>query len=111
MPSPPSERRLAVVFTPDAVNDVDEAFAYITPRNRQAASGLLAALRATTEQLRDFPLIGVQLPQDEDGLVAPGARFVVVEPYVLFYRVGEEAIVVLRLLHSRRDRLGDLLGG
>jgi toxin ParE1/3/4 len=111
MPSPPSEPRLTVVFTPDAVNDVDEAFAYITSRNRRAARCLLTALRAATEQLRDFPCIGAQFPHAEDGFVAPGVRFVVVEPYLLFYRVGEEAVVVLRILHSRRDGLGELLGG
>ena len=58
--------------------------------------------------LREFPLLGAPLVAAEDDPVEPGLRFVVVEPYLLFYRALEDDVVILRILHARRDSLGEL---
>ncbi|MDG3002534.1 type II toxin-antitoxin system RelE/ParE family toxin [Paludisphaera mucosa] len=45
-----------------------------------------------------FPLI-IQIRED----LAPALRCFAVRPYVAFYRVEADSIVVLRLIHGRRD--------
>ncbi len=104
-----SDRR-AVRFTPAAADDLDAAFAYVSEHDRSAASALLTRLQEAVQRLADFPEMGVALPPEDFELIAVGIRFVVVEPYLVFYRVTDAAIVVLRVLHSRRDSLGELLG-
>lgn len=104
-----SERSLPVRFTPAAAGDLDAAFAYIGARNRPAAAVLLQRLQDAVTRLADFPEMGAELPPDEFELLRPGARVIIVEPYAVFYRVTRSAVVVLRVLHTRRDHLGELL--
>ncbi|MDZ4655060.1 MAG: type II toxin-antitoxin system RelE/ParE family toxin [Coriobacteriia bacterium] len=102
--------RRTILFTPAAADDLDAAFAYVSERDRTAAAALLARLQDTVQHLADFPEMGVALSHEDFELIAPGVRFVVEEPYLVFYRVTDTAVVVLRILHSRRDSLGELLG-
>jgi plasmid stabilization system protein ParE len=53
--------------------------------------------------------MGAPLSPEEYELPRPGIRFVVVEPYAIFYRTTADAVIVLRILHLRRDFLGELL--
>lgn len=99
-----------VLLTPAAGNDLDQAFGYVGERNAQAAARLLGELRQAVLRLGEFPELGVALSAEEYEVVAPGVRFVVVEPYAVFYRVGPEAVIVLRVLHTRRGYLAELLG-
>jgi toxin ParE1/3/4 len=108
MPRRRSERLLAVLITPAAGADLDEAFAYITPRNASASRDLLERLKSATDRLREFPLLGAAVPSERFEMLDAGIRFVVVEPYLVFYRVRDREIVVLRVLHARRDALGEL---
>ena len=105
----PNRRSQPVRLTATAGDDLDGAFAYISERNRGAAVGLLGRLRHVVTSLADFPDLGVMLSPEDFELIAPGIRFLVVEPYVVFYRVSTDGVVVLRILHSRRDFLGELL--
>jgi toxin ParE1/3/4 len=102
--------RLPVRLTPAAADDLDEAFAYVTTRNRAAATTFLRRLEQAVELLGELPEMGAPLAPEEFELVAPGVRFVVVEPYVIFYRFADAGVIVLRVLHARRDSLGELLG-
>ena len=104
------ERIRPVVLTRAAADDLDEAFAYVAKRRRAAALGLLDEIRSAVLRLGEFPDMGATLSSDEYELLEPGIRFVVVEPYAVFYRVSADAVTVLRVLHLRRDFLGELLG-
>lgn len=105
----PAPRR-PIRFTPAAAWDMDEAFAYISAENRGAAAALLSRLRVAVERLAEFPEIGVALHAEDFELVTPGIRFLVVEPYLVFYRTVSDDVIILRILHSRRDSLDELLG-
>lgn len=98
------------MLTPAAADDLDEAFAYVAERNRRAALDSLARIEAAVRMLGELPDMGAPLAPEEYELLRPGIRFVVVEPYAIFYRVSVEAVTVLRILHLRRDFLGELLG-
>lgn len=105
-----SSPALQIRFTPLAATDLDEAFAYIDARNATAARELLADLRERIERLSRFPELGVLLSPEEYVFIEPGIRFITVEPYIVFYRIGAADVMVMRILHSRRDALGELLG-
>ena len=60
--------------------------------------------------MADCPDLGVTLSLEDYTLVTPGIRFLVVNPYVVYYRKIEDSVVILRILHSRRDYLDELLG-
>jgi toxin ParE1/3/4 len=107
---PSRHRPLPVRMTPAAVEDLEVAFAYVEERNRRAAHELLSQFRETLSQLGEFPQIGAPLSPQEFELLEPGVRLVVVQPYVVFYRMRSDEVVVLRILHARRDSLGELLG-
>ena len=107
--APRGRRPLDVRFAPFAAADLDEAFAYVDARNKTAAEELLGRLRESVERLADFPDTGVTLSPEDYEFVAPGIRFIAVDPYVVFYRVRDHDVVVLRILHSRRDALDELM--
>lgn len=102
-------RRARVVLAPAAASDLDEAFAYVAERNRPAALESLARIEAAVRRLGEFPDMGSPLSPEEFELLQPGIRFAVVEPYAVFYRASGDAVTVLRILHLRRDFLGELL--
>ncbi|MBN2847165.1 MAG: type II toxin-antitoxin system RelE/ParE family toxin [Coriobacteriia bacterium] len=104
------KRSRRVVLTRAAADDLNEAFAYVAERNRRAAHESLDRTQAALKNLGEFPDMGAPLSPEEFELVEPGVRFVVAEPYAVFYRVSNEAVIVLRILHLRRDFLGELLG-
>ncbi len=105
----PNRTPLPIRFTPLASDDLEEAFAYVETHDRPAASELLDRLRSSIGRLADFPNVGVALSSENYELVTPGVRFLTVEPYIVFYRSLDSGVVVLRILHSRRDALGELL--
>ncbi|MCK8114808.1 type II toxin-antitoxin system RelE/ParE family toxin [Anaerosoma tenue] len=103
-------RSLRVVLTRAAADDLDEAFAYVAERNRQAALDTLTRVETAVRTLGEFPDMGAPLSSEEYGLLPAGIRFVVVEPYAIFYRASADTVTVLRILHLRRDFLGEMLG-
>ena len=105
-----SRPKRSVKLTRAAVGDLDEAFAYVNAKNRSAAVALLQRLQQAVRRRADFPELGAQLPAEDFEMVTPGIRFLIAEPYAAFYRESAGQVVVLRILHSRRDYLGELLG-
>jgi toxin ParE1/3/4 len=42
-------------------------------------------------------------PDEGETNYLPGMRSALADPYVVFYRVGTDAIEIIRVLHGRRD--------
>lgn len=103
-------QRNKVVYTPAAVDDMDEIFSYISQDNISAAENLLGKLDQQIKELSSFPNMGNVLSDDEYTLVQRGYRFIVVHPYIVFYRIISDAVVIYRILHGRRDYLRELFG-
>jgi plasmid stabilization system protein ParE len=59
---------------------------------------------AKIEPVGEFP--GIGSPRDDFG---PGTRVSAVRPYLIFYTVADDVVVVLRVLHAARDINPDLL--
>jgi len=99
-----------IKISDDAYYDIEEMFSYISADNKNAASDLRKRIYTGIKGLKDFPFKypAVQL---ED---APGAqrgyRYMTVNPYIVFYRVMDDSIIVARVLHSRQNWLHLLFG-
>ncbi|MEW9051575.1 MAG: type II toxin-antitoxin system RelE/ParE family toxin [Neobacillus sp.] len=97
-----------IKYTPAAVDDLDEIFSYISRDNVIAAENLLMTLDTKIGQLADFPNLGSVLSEEKYTIVERGYRFIVVHPYLVFYRIIADSIIIHRILHGRRDYLREL---
>jgi len=95
---------LKVFFTALAERDLDEVYQYISLDNADAAAEIVIRVIDASDGLAAFPNIG------RPGRV-PGTRELVVggTPFIAVYRVRENEVTVLRVLHGAR-RWGDIRG-
>ncbi|WP_206812225.1 type II toxin-antitoxin system RelE/ParE family toxin [Paradesulfitobacterium ferrireducens] len=97
-----------IKYTPIAIDDMDEIFSYISKDNVTSAEILLEKITAGISRLDEFPNMGSVMSDEEYTLVASGYRFIVIQPYLVFYRIIDDTIVIHRILHGRRDYLREL---
>jgi toxin ParE1/3/4 len=91
--------RLAVFWSPEAEKDLLEIWSYLADQaSPPIADTQLNAIEGACAKLEHWPHSGRQ----RDNLL-PGLRSVVAFPYVIFYRVRDERVEVVRVLHGRRD--------
>jgi toxin ParE1/3/4 len=86
------------LISPLAEADLEEIWQYIARDNRTAADHLHATFRDKFLMLANRPLLG---ERRED--LRPNLRAFTVGRYVIYYRPSEDAIEVIRVLHSARD--------
>lgn len=79
---------------------------YIAERNPAAAARLLQALHRRWDLLTSQPFSG----KGRDDL-RPGARCVVVGQYLSLYRVTDQGVEIVRVLHGKRDLATEHLEG
>ena len=86
-----------VRWSEEATTDLVEIIDYIEQRNAAAAQSLYAAIVHSAENLPLMPYLF------RPGRVA-GTREHVVHPnYIVVYQVGDKAVDILRVLHSRQQ--------
>jgi len=86
-------------FSARAIEQLEDALAYIAQDDPAAAGRLCDAIHKRLGLLKEYPLSGRMLP--ERG--RPGTREVVVRPYRIVYRITEEEVYVVAVAHGRRD--------
>ena len=90
-----------VIIARSALRDLEQIRAYIARDNPAAAETFCLKLLDQAKSLRTFP--------ERGGVIAerPGARFVMVYPYLVIYRMDEQAatVRVLRFWHGARERV------
>ncbi|WP_348641972.1 type II toxin-antitoxin system RelE/ParE family toxin [Mesorhizobium sp. B2-4-19] len=74
-------------------------------RQRGRSRSAARPFEARWQQLASFPSSGA--PRDD---IAPGIRHLVVGDYLTLYRVNDDVIEILRVLHGRRNIEADDLG-
>ena len=94
---------MRIVWFRSAIADLEEARAYIANDDPEAARRVASSVVRAVDRLARRPALG------RPGRV-PGTRELVVagSPYVIPYRVRDDAVEILRVLHARRrwpDRL------
>jgi toxin ParE1/3/4 len=97
-------RRLRLVTTPLAQNDIDEHALFIAGDNLDAGLHFLDAIDRARDELARHPEIGAARRFDSPALsglrVWPVPRL---EHWLIFYRIDEEELTVVRVLHGARD--------
>ncbi|QTH41785.1 type II toxin-antitoxin system RelE/ParE family toxin [Cohnella sp. LGH] len=88
-----------IKYTPAAVDDMDEIFSYISQDNVAAAEELLERINRQISSLADFSNRGSMLSDEEYAIIQRGYRFIVVSPYLVFYRLVENTVIIYRILH------------
>ncbi len=89
---------LEVIVSPRAVNDIFEIWSYIAHNSFQAADRWMYDLTVQYNLISRQPFIGRQQDTIEEDLRSmPFGR------YLIFYKVREEKIYIIRVLHSARN--------
>lgn len=101
-------RKHKIKYAPAAVDDMDEIFSYISQDNITSAEMMLEKINRGIAKLAEFPNMGSVLSDEEYTLIQRGYRFIVVQPYLVFYRITNNTIIIHRILHGRRDYLREL---
>jgi toxin ParE1/3/4 len=89
---------LPIIRTANAEEDLIATWLHIARDDEAAADRLLDRIEARWQQLATYPFSGA--PRED---IAPGIRHLVIGEYLTLYRVGEDAIEILRVLHGRRN--------
>jgi len=90
-----------IVWTEPAIQNLQDATAYISRDNREAAIRFGKELFQHIEVLNSFPYIGPVYPRGSDG----NARQIVFRKYRIFYRVNEglKIVEILAVWHGARQ--------
>lgn len=89
---------MRVVYTVLADEDLLDIWLYIAQDNIPAADRTAERLKQRCQTLGVSPMLGGK----RDDLVA-GMRYLIEGNYAIFYRVQQDAIEILRVLHGARD--------
>lgn len=93
-----------IISHPQAERDLEECIVYIGEEDIEAAQSFYLAFVTSLDHIAQFPLSGS--PREFSNPQFHGIRMWIVkgfENYLIFYRVTEKAVEVIRVLHSARD--------
>jgi len=90
---------LRVIWSPEAAEDLETAVEYLAKRNALAAARLAHGILALVEHLAEAPLEG----PEQTLTTGEKVRGWPYPPFRVYYQRGEEAFLVLRIYHQRRE--------
>ncbi|WP_372720327.1 type II toxin-antitoxin system RelE/ParE family toxin [Immundisolibacter sp.] len=85
-----------------ARDDLDELVRYISRDSAFYARRFGEKAVLATRRLRDFPESGRMIPEAEDKAL----REIIVKGYRVMYRLEPERVLILAVMHGRRDVAG-----
>ena len=88
----------AVIYAPEADDDLEGIVDYIARDKPTAAREWLAKVRATCQILAENPQVG----EVREGFGVPDCRSFSVGNYVVFFRPVDDGIEVSRVIHGSR---------
>jgi toxin ParE1/3/4 len=71
---------------------------YVAEASTEIADKVFEQIRIAAQRLIQHPLSG--RPRDE---LRPGLRSILSDPYVIFYRVSDRGVQIVRVIHGRRN--------
>jgi toxin ParE1/3/4 len=84
--------------SPRAEVDLDGILDDLNRKDPAAAARYATEFEQKGLALAHFPEIGRSRPE-----IAPNLRSTLVHPYVIFYRVEDDVVQILRILHGKQD--------
>ncbi len=88
------------IISVPALQDLQEIIDYFAQTNVETGDKFINKFDAWCQKLRSFPAIGKRY----DG-VSPGLRGVLIDEYIMFYRVTDDLVEIVRIVHGKRDLL------
>jgi toxin ParE1/3/4 len=89
---------MEIVWRPTALNDLESIREFIAQENPQAATRVHSAIRSAVDPLAGYPNLG------RAGRVDGTRELIVVDfPYIIVYRVLEEQVRILSVMHTSRQ--------
>jgi toxin ParE1/3/4 len=88
-----------VAWSPEAIEDAEGIAAYIERDSPWYAKAVVSKIVETVEAIPDYPEMGRVVP--ELGETAIRERFV--HRYRVIYRLDEERILIVAVIHGRQD--------
>lgn len=86
-------------YSPESKQDLSEIFQYTKGRyGLDQARSYVRKIDSSAQALITNPHLGKGRNEIKEGL-----RSLVVEKHILFYRLHEESVIILRILHTSRD--------
>ena len=89
---------VGIEWSPTAENDLNEIVDYIAQDSLEYALLFYEQVRERIENLRNFPKLGRKVPELDD----PSIRELILRNYRIIYRVSEENIQIIRIIHGSR---------
>ena len=86
-----------------AEDDLNEIVVYIASDRPSAAEDIANKIEKNVSLLSKQPSLG-RIPKEEE-LARLGYRYLVVENYLIFYKIEDRTVYVHRILHGARDYL------
>jgi toxin ParE1/3/4 len=86
------------ILAPSTTLDLDRLSQYFLETNIEAGERLFKALNQKFYSLTQFPNLGKPYPH-----LNPNIRGLLVEKYIIFYRVTETQVEIVRVVDGRQD--------
>jgi addiction module RelE/StbE family toxin len=90
---------MKVYWSDHAKRELRAIHDYIAQNSRRYAQGVVDRITQKTKLLKKFPLLGAEVPEYEDASI----RELLEYPYRIIYRVREERIDVVSVVHGARQ--------
>ena len=87
-----------IIVSELALSDLEEIWLYIGIDNPSAVDDLVERIYTDCETLQQYPDLGRK--RDE---VLPGMRSLAIEKYVVYYRLNDTVLEIVRILSGFRD--------
>jgi toxin ParE1/3/4 len=87
-----------VLKSPQYERDLADIWTHIADNSEEAADRVIAAIEETIELIVEFPGLGAPCPH-----LVSGLRRTMWREYLIYYRVREDTIEIVRALHGRRN--------
>jgi addiction module RelE/StbE family toxin len=85
-----------IIWTAEAVANLRGIFSYVSAFNASAAMRLAGRLQTAADSLSEHPERGREA---QHGL----RELVIIHPYVIRYRIRDDAVIILRIRHGARE--------
>lgn len=89
-----------VIWSPEALEELNDIGEYIARDTGFYAVAVVEKIFSTAEALTDFPFSGREAPEGKSKSI----REKIVFNYRLIYRVDEEKVEIVAVIHGRRKR-------
>jgi toxin ParE1/3/4 len=86
------------ILAPSTIRDLDRLSEYFLETNVEAGERLFKALNQQFYNLTQFPNLGKSYPQLNSNI-----RGLLVEKYIIFYRVTTTQVEIVRVVDGRQD--------